>query len=252
MQQDHHHSRQQKLTDCQELLGYRFQDEKLLEIALTHASISVTRLQSNERMEFLGDAILGAIVCDRLFALYPQDEEGNLTQMKSDVVSRTACARATFAIGLDQYIFLSKGLIQAAELPTSIAAGLLESVIAAIYLDGGFQAAFDFVNRHLQHLIKHAAETEHFRNSKSLLQHLSQKNMHATPVYELLDEVGPDHCKHFLVSATIGELSFPPAWGCNKKQAEQKAAMNAMSILNGEEIPYPDSASQPPDWELSE
>lgn len=226
------------LSACEQTLGYTFKQKSLLKTSLTHASIAPTRLHSNERMEFLGDAILGAIVCDRLFALNPNDEEGPLTQMKSEVVSRTACAQAAISLGLQQFVLMSKGLHLSPELPHSVLAGIFESVIAAIYLDGGFEAAFEFINRNLDHLINHAAESEHIRNSKSLLQQYTQKELSETPTYMLVEEVGPDHNKSFLVAAVVGEKTFAPAWGTNKKEAEQKAALNALCQLLNDPIPY--------------
>ena len=132
------------LEGCQEILEYQFQEPELLEIALTHASIAKTRLCSNERMEFLGDSILGAVVCDELYKRYPNDTEGELTRVKSVVVCRETCSVVTKQLGLDRYIRLGKGLSTVNELPLSIVAGVLESVIAAIYLDGGFEAARTF------------------------------------------------------------------------------------------------------------
>jgi len=228
-----------QLTACETALGYQFEDRRLLQVSLTHASIAQTRLLSNERMEFLGDAILGAVVCDRLFALNPSDEEGPLTQMKSEVVSRTACAEVAITLGLDRFVMLSKGLHQSPEIPSSVLAGLFEAIIAAIYLDGGFAAAHEFISRNLEHLIRHAADSEKMRNSKSYLQQLTQKTQRETPTYTLLEESGPDHSKEFLVSAVVGEATYPPAWGSNKKEAEQRAALNALCDLQGEPVPFP-------------
>ncbi|MCG6155111.1 ribonuclease III [Rubinisphaera margarita] len=232
------------LEACEAALDYVFVDKRLLQISLTHASIAQTRLQSNERMEFLGDAILGAVVCDRLYSLFPVDEEGHLTQMKSEVVSRTACAQVALSLGLENFIHLSKGLHQSPEIPSSVLAGVFESLIGAIYLDGGYEAAFNFINRNLEHLIHHAAETEHIRNSKSQFQHYTQRYHGETPTYTLIEETGPDHSKCFLVSAVVGETRFPPAWGSNKKEAEQKAALNALRSLQGQPIPYSDEAGE--------
>jgi len=227
------------VDECEQALGYRFREKSWLIKGLTHASIAQTRLQSNERMEFLGDAVLGAVVCDRLFALFPEDEEGQMTQMKSEVVSRTACAQLALALGLDRFVQMGKGLHQSREIPLSVLAGVFESVIAAIYLDGGFEAAYDFISGKLEDLIQHAAETAHIRNSKSQLQQLTQRTRSQTPTYELLRESGPDHSKYFLVAAIVGPDNFPPAWGSNKKEAEQKAALNALCALQGHPIRFP-------------
>lgn len=235
---DFAHPDPEMIAACEAALGYEFRDKNWLVKGLTHASIAQTRLQSNERMEFLGDAILGMVVCDRLFALFPEDEEGQMTQMKSDVVSRSACAQLTMTLGLDQFVLMGKGLHQSREIPLSVLAGVFESVVAAIYLDGGYEAAFQFISGKLEALIRHAGETAHIRNSKSRLQQLTQKVQGKTPTYELLDEAGPDHSKFFLVSAIVGETSYPSAWGANKKEAEQKAALNALCTLQGARVPY--------------
>ena len=226
------------LAACEASLGYQFRNTAWLIKGLTHASIAQTRLQSNERMEFLGDAVLGAVVCDRLFALFPEDEEGQMTQMKSEVVSRSACAQLAIALGLDRFVLMGKGLHQSREIPLSVLAGVFESVVAAIYLDGGYDAAYQFISGKLEALIHHAAETAHIRNSKSLLQQWTQRVRGKTPTYRLLNETGPDHSKFFLVAACVGKESFPPAWGANKKEAEQKAALNALSSLQNQPVPY--------------
>src|SRR4051795_8828623 len=129
---------------CETLLDYRFQNHNLLKEALTHASIADDRRLSNERLEFLGDSVLGLVVCHRLFELFPEYLEGDLTKLKSAVVSRNTCAAVSNALGLTELIFVGKGMIGRtgnAERPASLAAGVLESIIAAIYIDGGFEAA---------------------------------------------------------------------------------------------------------------
>jgi len=233
----------ERLTACERVLGYEFKNKALLKLSLTHASVAPTRLNSNERMEFLGDSVLGMVVCDRLFARFPEDEEGQLTQLKSEVVSRTACAQLAGSLGLIQFVYMGKGLHQASEVPSSVLAGVFESIIAAIYLDGGFDAAYQFVSKNLDGLINHAAETAHNRNSKSKLQQWTQKEMGLTPTYKLLSETGPDHSKNFQVSAIIGANSYPSAWGLNKKEAEQKAALNALQELQSKAETSSDSDS---------
>lgn len=229
---------QEHLAACEKVIGYQFRDRDILKLSLTHASVAPTRLQSNERMEFLGDSILGMTVCARLFERFPEDEEGQLTQLKSEVVSRAACAQLAFSLGLGQFVFMGKGLHQSREIPMSVLAGVFESIIAAIYLDGGFEAAYDFISNQLDGLISHAAETAHIRISKSKLQQWTQKELSQTPTYRLLDQVGPDHSKTFQVAAIVGSDSFHPAWGANKKEAEQKAAMNALCSLQGKTVPF--------------
>src|ERR1043165_5575920 len=123
---------------CEAMLEYRFHDHNLLKEALTHASIADDRRLSNERLEFLGDSVLGLVVCHRLFELFPEYLEGDLTKLKSAVVSRNTCAAVANSLGLTDLIFVGKGMVGRAGRPSSLAAGVLESIIAAIYLDGGF------------------------------------------------------------------------------------------------------------------
>ncbi len=219
------------VQQCELILGYRFQDHGLLKAALTHASIADDRLHSNERLEFLGDAVLGLVVCHRLFEIYPEDMEGELTKLKSAVVSRNTCAAVSNAIGLTELMFVGKGMEQRGDRPSSIAAGVFEAIIAAMYLDGGFDVARDFIVRHMEPWIEQYASTEHQENYKSALQQYAQKNLSGTPMYELLDEKGPDHSKCFEIRVVIGARAFTSAWGAAKKQAEQRAAQRALEEL---------------------
>ncbi len=226
------------LAACEAVLGHRFQDRGLLLRCLTHASIARTRLDSNERLEFLGDAILGAVVCEQLFLQYPEKAEGDLTRIKSVVVSRTTCAKLSADMGLNQYLQLGKGLADYETIPVSIMAAAFESLIAGVYLDGGFEAARTLIRRLVAPEIERTVETSHGKNYKSLLQQLVQKNNRATPYYRLLDEKGPDHSKCFKVAVVVGSDSFAAAWGPNKKEAEQRAAQNAWCQLSGQEAPF--------------
>jgi ribonuclease-3 len=232
------------VSRCQAILSYRFSNHELLKEALTHASIADDRRLSNERLEFLGDSVLGLVVCHRLYDLFPDYLEGDLTKLKSAVVSRNTCAAVANALGLTDLIFVGKGMLgrkaggngadspgSGADMPSSLAAGVLESIIAAIYIDGGFEAASRFILTHMEPYIHQFAATTHQQNFKSLLQQHAQKVMAATPLYELLDEKGPDHSKCFEVRVVIGGRAFGSAWGPAKKQAEQKAAQNALEEL---------------------
>jgi ribonuclease-3 len=217
------------------MLDHRFADHALLKEALTHASIADDRRLSNERLEFLGDSVLGLVVCHRLFELFPDYLEGDLTKLKSAVVSRNTCAAVANALGLTELIFVGKGMLGrggvSGERPSSLAAGALESIIAAIYLDGGFEAARTFILRQMDAYIHRFAATTHQQNYKSLLQQHAQKALAATPMYELLDEKGPDHSKCFEVRVVIASRAFGSAWGPAKKQAEQRAAQIALEEL---------------------
>ena len=212
---------------CERLLGYTFGDPALLEIALTHSSIASTRLLSNERLEFLGDAVLGLVICEKLFRDEQEFMEGPLTKAKSVVVSRRTCAVAAEETGLCELLNTGKGF-DAPELPQSLSAGLLESVIGAIYLDGGLAPAADFILRVMDKHLQSVIANEHTPNYKSLLQQHAQREWGGTPTYELLDEKGPDHAKAFEISVLCKGRRYPSAWGASKKQAEQLAARAAL------------------------
>lgn len=226
------------LSACEQVLGYQFKDRALLQRCLTHSSIARTRLDSNERLEFLGDAILGTIVCEMLFHRFPERTEGELTRIKSVVVSRTTCAKLSIDLHLGDFLQLGKGLADFDKIPVSIQAAVFESIVAGLYLDGGMEVARIFLTRLIEPEIDRTVESSHGRNYKSLLQQLVQKNQRGTPLYRLLDECGPDHSKCFKIAAVVGIDAFPPAWGPNKKEAEQRAAENAWCLLQGEPPPF--------------
>jgi ribonuclease-3 len=226
------------LAACEDVLQYRFADPTFLREALTHASGANHRLSSNERLEFLGDAILGAIVCDLLFRRFPEYLEGELTRVKSVVVSRQTCAKISARLGLDDFLVLGKGMGSQEETPSSVLADVFESLIGAVFLDGGIEAARAFIVRHIDPEIDLAVGGHGGVNYKSTLQQVAQRQFGETPVYLLLDEKGPDHSKCFKISAQVGRQRYSPAWGRNKKDAEQRAAMNALSELAGEPVPF--------------
>src|SRR4026209_1350603 len=134
-----------RLERCEQRLGYTFRDKQLLEAALTHASGADHRLSSNERLEFLGDAVLGLVVCEQLFQQFPDQLEGDLTKLKSIVVSRQTCAKISQALGLREFLVLGKGMTTNPAVPPSVLSDVLESLIAAIYRDGGIEAGREFV-----------------------------------------------------------------------------------------------------------
>lgn len=228
------------LNSLQRKLGYTFKDEGRLAAALTHSSASSDRCESNERMEFLGDAVLGLVVCEELYRRYPNYQEGEMTKIKSAVVSRRVCAEVADALGLPAALRLGKGMDGGENMPKSLAAAVLESVIAAIYLDGGLEAARTFILKHVDAYITSIADSEHRDNYKSQLQQYAQRTWNAVPQYDLLDEKGPDHSKCFEVAVSIGTRQFPGAWGPNKKEAEQKAARRALIELGVIDADEPD------------
>ncbi|MCI0362274.1 MAG: ribonuclease III [Phycisphaerales bacterium] len=215
----------------EELLDHRFGDHDLLQRALTHASLVDSRLQSNERLEFLGDAVLGLVVCSYLYDRYGALLEGEMTKIKSTVVSRRVCAEIAAALGLDELLRLGKGMSKRAALPGSVLAAVFESLVGALYLDGGLEVARRFILRTMQPRIELAARSGHQSNFKSVLQQTAQQLMGLTPQYIVLDEKGPDHAKCFEVAVEIGARRFGSCWGPSKKQAEQDAALQALKEL---------------------
>lgn len=216
---------------AEELLGYTFKSQDLLKEALTHASVADHRLNSNERMEFLGDAVLDLIICEALYRRFPQFLEGDLTKIKSAVVSRRTCAEVSNESGLIDLLIIGKGISSRAAMPSSLAAAVYESIVAALYLDGGFEVVKEYVLRTMTPKIDDIASNTHQQNYKALLQQHAQKTLGAAPMYELLDEKGPDHSKCFEVCVAIDGRRFTSAWGPNKKMAEQKAALLALEEL---------------------
>ncbi len=216
---------------AEKALGYAFKNVDLLEESLTHASIADSRLESNERMEFLGDSILDMIICEELFRRFPQHLEGDLTKVKSAVVSRRTCSEVALELGLHDVLITGKGISSREAMPLSLSANVYEAIVAAMYLDGGFETVRGFVLRTMGAKIDALAASAHQQNYKAVLQQHAQKVMGASPMYELLDEKGPDHSKCFEVCVSIDGRRFTSAWGPNKKQAEQKAALLALEEL---------------------
>jgi len=233
------------LQRVQQIIGYEFSNRNLLEKALTHSSAADNRLLSNERLEFLGDTILGAVICQTLFERFPNYLEGELTKMKSMLVSRGTCARVAKKLSLHKFLKVGKGMASSRALSGSLSASLLEAIIAAVYLDGGFDAARSFILRVFGSLIDQADAEQVQGNYKSMLQQHAQEKFNVTPVYVLLDEQGPDHNKCFESEVVIAERHFESAWGTNKKEAEQKAAFNALVELGVLEKSVPESEMAP-------
>ena len=219
------------LQQIEQIIGYKFSDKNLLIKAFTHSSAVDNRLLSNERLEFLGDSILALVICQALFDNFTNYLEGDLTKIKSKLVSRETCAQISGQLGLQKFLKVGKGMVSNRALSGSLAAGVLETIIAAIHIDGGFEAARDFILRIYGSLIEQADAEQDHGNFKSLLQQYSQEQFTATPSYILLDEKGPDHNKCFELEVVIEDRHFPSAWGSNKKEAEQKAAFNALVEL---------------------
>lgn len=231
----------EKLEYCQQQIGYRFKDTGLLLEALTHASGAAHRLASNERLEFLGDAILGMVVCDWLYHEYPDYSEGDLTKIKSTVVSRRTCGGVAKKLHLERCLIVGKGVTRNRSFPKSLISDVFESVVAAVYLDGGLETIRKLIQQWLAEELQVAAIDQGSGNHKSVLQQLAQRDLGGAPSYRLLGESGPDHSKSFQVVAVVGKRTFTPAWGRNKKEAEQRAAANALAELNEQPPPFKSS-----------
>lgn len=220
--------REQILQTCEERIGYRFKDRRILLRCLTHSSTATTRLDCNERMEFLGDAVLGMVICRYLYHKYPEHREGQLTQQKSRLVSRTMCTQVGNRLQFHDLIFVGKGL---QSIPDSLVAAAVEAVIAAIYLDGGLEAASTFILKAFAEELQNCDEPE-AENFKSLLQEETQRDGTTVPRYVILEQRGPDHAREFCVAVEIEGRRFEPAWGRSKKEAEQQAARFALEKMN--------------------
>ena len=219
------------LDVIEQRINYRFQNRGLLTQALIHASVSNTRVESNERLEFLGDSILGAVVCEHLYVRFPEELEGGLTKIKSNAVSRRICADIAIELGCADAVRLGKGMGDRAALPVSLLAALFESIIGAIYLDAGMDPAREFILRCLSERIENSARLGHQQNFKSVLQQSLQRKELGAPSYQILHETGPDHAKTFEICVEVGARRFKACWALSKKSAEQMAALEALVEL---------------------
>ncbi|MGR3309621.1 MAG: ribonuclease III [Candidatus Brocadiales bacterium] len=221
----------EKLANCQKTLGYHFKKTDWLKKALTHTSCKTDYNWSNERLEFLGDAILGMIISEHLFKTFTSYSEGELTKIKSVVVSQATLARAGSELDLKQYVSVGKGLNDRTTFPRSLLANVFEALIAAIYLDGGHEEAYNFVMTNLGEEIKVVCNNQHEKNYKSLLQQYSQRELGYTPTYKIIRQQGPDHVKVFDVVVVINDSEHCSGRGKTKKAAEQKAAQKTLKTI---------------------
>ena len=214
------------------VIGYSFKDEKILKRALTHSSYlrdSKEKNGSNERLEFLGDAYLDAFVSEILFLRNREIPEGQLSKLRAMVVCEKSLAEVGRKIGLGSYLNMGKGeVVMGGRDRDSIIADGVEALIAAIYLDGGFQAAFDFVRNNLSDSIEAALEGKLSKDYKSQLQERLQKSGELHISYEVLSQEGPDHRKTFRMGVYIDGKLAGEGQGKSKKEAEQQAACAAL------------------------
>lgn len=222
------------IKDLEEAIGYRFHNLSLLQNALTHSSYANERwhnsLLSNERLEFLGDSVLGMLVAEYLFRNFPNRPEGELTRMRADMVCEGTLAAAANRIGLGKHLLLGHGEEQGGgRSRDSILADAVESVIAACFLDGGLDAALNFIRQFI--LVEVPVTRLHNVDYKTQLQELVQQKKNQTLSYALVDESGPDHDKRFDVEVSLNGAVVGKGSGSSKKRAEQDAARAAIANL---------------------
>ena len=221
-----------QLKEFQEQIGYQFQNEGLLRQALTHSSYAnekhMRKLSDNERLEFLGDAVLEIVSSEFLYHSYPNVSEGELTKKRASIVCEPTLALCTKEIHLGEYLLLGKGEEHTGGRERkSILSDALEAVIGAIYLDGGFANAKEFISKYILTDIEHK---QLFYDSKTILQELVQGE-HEQVTYVLVDESGPDHNKSFTVEVILKGECISSGVGHTKKAAEQEAAYKALKRL---------------------
>ena len=212
-----------------------FNDKKLLEQAFIHRSYinenSGSSLSHNERLEFLGDAVLELVVTDYLYRKYPDRDEGSLTAYRSSLVNAITIGEVALSLGMNEYLLLSKG--EAKDIGKArgyILANTYEAYVGAVYLDRGYDVARDFIADTLFDKIEPIVSKKLWRDSKRLVQEKTQEYLEVTPHYKVLAESGPDHDKHFTVGIFFGDECVAEGKGKSKQEAEQLAAHKALEI----------------------
>jgi ribonuclease-3 len=221
-------------ADLEKRLGYTFKSKTLLRQALTHSSAKDDSNPSNERLEFLGDSVLGLVITEHIFNTHPDLDEGELTAIKSIVVSKASLMQVGRKLKVRPHIKVGRGIAKNRSLPESLVANSVEALIGAIYKDSGIRQGKRFVMTFFGGLTDRALKTRRNMNYKSRLQYYVQKKFGLTPHYKLLSMEGPEHSKTFTLSAIVGSREFPPGSGKTKKDAGQKAAQQALKVLQEE------------------
>jgi ribonuclease-3 len=222
------------LEQLQEVIGYHFTDSSLLKAALTHTSYhsKEEKYSAFERMEFLGDSILGLIVAEFIFNKFPHYTEGNLSKLKAKLVSRKFLALKAKEFNLGKYILLSSEAARnGGRLSRSILGDDMEALICAIYLDSDIKAAADFIHKFIVKNYKSPLAEEDMTNYKSKLQEFTQSKYQVVPEYKIISENGPDHDKTFTVEVYINQKLWGSGKGNSKKEAQQQAAKSACTKL---------------------
>ena len=222
-----------KLTELEQVIGYEFNEQRLLQQALTHSSFAnekhMKKLSDNERLEFLGDAVLEVVSSEFLYKEHTDLPEGDLTKLRASIVCEPTLALCTREIDLGKYLYLGKGEnLTGGRGRKSILSDALEAVIGAIYLDGGLANAKEFIHRFILNDMEHK---KLFYDSKTILQEIVQGHTDETLTYVLLKEEGPDHNKSFEVSAMLDGQEIGRGIGRTKKSAEQRAAYRGILTI---------------------
>ena len=223
------------ITLIEEKLGYEFSNKELLVLAFVHRSFVNEHKseiqQSNERLEFLGDSVIGLVFADFLYHRLPGMAEGPLSQIRSRLVDAQACAHYLQKLHLQEYILLGRGeSLTEGKTKLSILADVFEAIIGAIFLDSSTLIVKSFLTTHFAQDIENVIESP-IRNFKAELQDYSQKKFQKAPVYKVLQETGPDHAKVFHVTVIVDEKEVGFGFGESKKQAEQQAALDALTKI---------------------
>lgn len=229
------------MSSLEERIGYRFRDASLPKTALSHSSYANEMyheaLKSYERMEFLGDSVLGFVIADYLYSTFPMLQEGELTKLRAEIVCENSLAGVATQLQLGEDLLLGKGeAAGGGRTRVSIIADLVESLIAAIYLDGGFEEAKKFIYRYV--LADIQSKVRENADYKTQLQEIVQRQKNQTIVYRLMEETGPDHDKNFEVCVEINGEPFGIGSGKSKKRAEQAAARQAIERHYATEIKF--------------
>jgi len=224
------------LPEMEEILGHRFRDPNLLLSALTRRSFwhenRSTCEEHNERLEFLGDAVLGLVIADVLYRRFPEDEEGELQKKRASLVNRSALAHLTKQLEVGRFVRMGRGdELSGCRDRDSVLADTLEALLAAVDLDGGASAAEKVITRHFEPLIEACSSSEGMDDCKSILQEKTQAELGITPTYRVVDEWGEDHQKTFSVAVYLGDRMIGLGKGRNKKAAAQNAAREALEAI---------------------
>jgi len=215
-------------------IGYTFKDNRLIEAAFTHRSyLNENRTpgrEHNERLEFLGDAVLELVVTEFLFAKYPDRAEGDLTAYRAALVNTVSISDAAAKLQMNDFMLLSRGEAKdTGRARGIILANAFEAMIGAIYLDAGYTIARDFIATYILYKADEIVEKRLWQDPKSRLQEIAQDKMSVTPTYELVNQVGPDHDKRFMIAVTLGGTRAAMGEGRSKQEAEQDAAQKALA-----------------------